>query len=83
MWKWITGAAILALLLFILWPFLFPPATPSSVVAPVNSDTGSGWGYTDAAGNQITAYGSATVQITQGVNTGIASANALIPTNKS
>lgn len=85
MWKWILGAALLGLALFILWPFLFPPETPTSVVNPVNSNTGSGWGYTDAAGNQITAYGSSTVQITQGAtNTGIAAPGAaLIPVNKS
>ena len=83
MWKWILIAAVSALALFILWPFLFPVEMPTSAITPVNSATGSGWGYVDAAGNQVTAYGSSTIQITHpntGVNTGIA---ANLPSNKS
>lgn len=72
MWKWITAAAVAALLLLIFWPYLFPAASPASIIGPVNTDTGAGYGYTDAAGNQVTAYGAGTVQVTQ--NTGIAAA---------
>lgn len=72
MWKWIFYTALAALVVWLLWPVLFPEDDQNaSVIGPVPSEYGNAYGFIDASGTQVTAVGTNAVQYTLPTGSGI------------